>query len=403
MPGFKLLLKEKWPLTVGAQLSTPIVLLSMLVTLLLLSLAGHYCSAHTYFKNFVRFNRAATMETLFPTTFAQVLNTVTEKGKGRKLVIIGGDSVFWGHGQKDDQVWSEELARLLAPEFAVINLSERGGCPFELGYWVYEHLRRQGKEAILVTNCASVYPGAPTGNSIYNYFFSEARERDWLETYKERDLWIKQFQNPYTSQYLERTIWQKLDKYLYFRDLWTTVTYDLGSTTLVFSASGKQNYFLPRKYLPEEYDAVEMVLIDEQEARRWSGVQKARNDAAITVNEGGQFKVNPWGYDHLVSNLEPTVVPHLRANIITVTIKPNPFVLSLMDEKDREASKLSDALVLRTYRQLGFNAVYLDSLERPDYIDLEHISPAGGRKLARFIAEKVKQHEKLPTAGKSPD
>jgi len=41
--------------------------------------------------------------------------------KQKILVLVGGDSVLLGVGQKKEELWTKELQRILGSEFAVIN------------------------------------------------------------------------------------------------------------------------------------------------------------------------------------------------------------------------------------------------------------------------------------------
>jgi hypothetical protein len=53
--------------------------------------------------------------------------------KRQILVLVGGNSILLGVGQKKEQLWTKELQRVLGPDFAVVNIAFRGARLTEMG------------------------------------------------------------------------------------------------------------------------------------------------------------------------------------------------------------------------------------------------------------------------------
>src|SRR5258708_3802316 len=80
--------------------------------------------------------------------FCPSLDNLTELvshvvSKRKILVLVGGNSVLLGVGQKKELLWTKELQRLLGPDFAVVNLAFRGARPTEMGAVVAEVLSKK--------------------------------------------------------------------------------------------------------------------------------------------------------------------------------------------------------------------------------------------------------------------
>jgi hypothetical protein len=87
------------------------------------------------------------------------------------LVLVGGNSVLLGVGQKRDQLWTKELQRALGPDFAVVNLAFRGGRPTEMGAVVAKKYTR----LIYVANAEPMSMLLPLAGGPYEYLNWEAQ------------------------------------------------------------------------------------------------------------------------------------------------------------------------------------------------------------------------------------
>src|SRR5205814_1245403 len=91
----------------------------------------------------------------------------------KTLVVLGGNSVFNGSGQKVPELWSRLLQDELGEAYHVINFSAPGAGPVDTGGVVLQILAREYPRIIFVTNTEPGYY-APSENSAYSYLFWDA-------------------------------------------------------------------------------------------------------------------------------------------------------------------------------------------------------------------------------------
>jgi len=94
----------------------------------------------------------------------------------KTLVVLGGNSVFNGSGQKRNELWSRALQEDLGDRYHVVNFSGRAPVRWTTAAVIFECLAREYPTAIFVTNTEpGYYPAA--NRSAYAYLF-------WMPTAK---------------------------------------------------------------------------------------------------------------------------------------------------------------------------------------------------------------------------
>ena len=388
MHGFKLLAGPDWPHKLASSTMPFVVLMSMLLTIWLCSVVGKLFSERVYFSEFERLTRGLCLETSFPATFNQILNTVQKEHKPKtRLVLIGGDSVFFGQGQSESKYFSKRLAQFLGPDYSVVNLAMRGGKTFELAYWVLESLSKKDSDTILVTNSNFAYPGYPDGQSVYSYFFSDAQQKGFLRTYEKRDAFLKKSKDmDYVS---EQKIWQRLDKYLYFRDFWSTLQYELFFT--IWSYEPTRLWFEPRKNYKETFGGHETQPASTKEYKEWvHELQSRLNVVTFKDDQKGYVLKNEFWKD-ASTLVDATVMPDLRNRIYVCTLPFSRYEKEKAGLLDQKRSDMVDAETVKLYRDLGFKSVYIGELDNDDHADLEHFTDSGAEKVATLLAKEIKK------------
>lgn len=365
-----------------------IVLISMLLTILICSLSGKYFSEKVFFANFERLGRGLSLETSFPATFNQILNTVKKEHKpGTHLVLIGGDSVFYGQGQTKSKILSSRLAQLLGSEYSVVNLAIKGGKSFELAYWVLESLSKRDSDTILVTNSNFAFPGFPDGHSVYQYFFPDAQKKGLLRKFSCRDEFLK-VPDP-ADCFQEQNIWQELDKYLYFRDFWATLQYELFST--IWSYEPDQAWFAPHKNHIETISKYETEPANIKDHKVWLTELRKRLDVVTIKNNQGEYEFKEDFWKNTSNLVNATVIPDLRNHIFVCTVQCSRYIQEKAGSVDKKRCDMIYAQTEKVYRDLGFNSLYIGGFEENDHVDLEHLTDRGAEKVAKLLAKEIKK------------
>src|ERR1035441_7950718 len=120
--------------------------LGAILSFLACCIGGYVVSGMNYFKGFERFHRLIGPESSYYPTASQVRAIATSRLDRDKIaVVIGGNSILYGTGQRVDHVWTKELQILLGDRFRVINFAMRGATAGEFGATAAEVLENDHK------------------------------------------------------------------------------------------------------------------------------------------------------------------------------------------------------------------------------------------------------------------
>lgn len=335
----------------------------------------------------------------FYLTYNEILAQARDKlarSKGRPLVIIGGDSVFFGEGQSSDSLWSEELAKQLGDQYAVINLALPGTKVFEAGYWVYEKLKSEGAPVILVTTAMPSTVFEPSGTIPLHYMYFDAVERKCLSDFEERDLfslrhneWTLFKDGEHREIFKQRSI---INHYLACEELWTRFTYSvLGNyyhrTTAYRSLEPRVCFKDPLIDRPA-FDPIDTEKLDQGTniIRRYM--------AGITSLYEPQVKeeTQQFFWRRLAGCTKASVPANYKSQIIVCVTALNPLFLDELTVSERTKYDRIKALWLKNFREHGFYTVELNNeLKADSYIDFDHLTKSGGKAMATTLAPIVKQ------------
>jgi hypothetical protein len=140
-------------------------------------LAGHWAGKQNLFFSYQRIYHLISPEGFFYPSLDNLTVLVSHlAAKEKILVVVGGNSVFAGVGQKKEELWTKELQRLLGEDFTVVNLAFSGALPMEMGGVVAEVLSKRYPRLIYVTDRdAPMVMGPPEGRDNYEYLFWRQR------------------------------------------------------------------------------------------------------------------------------------------------------------------------------------------------------------------------------------
>src|ERR1700722_20319022 len=132
------------------------VFVGMIVGFSLMMLAGRWAGKQNLFVSYERNFPLISPEGYFYPSLDNLTELVSHVASKQKiLVLVGGNSVLLGVGQKKEQLWTKELQRVLGPDFVVVNLAFRGAYLTEMGAVVADVLSKKYPRLIYVTIEAS--------------------------------------------------------------------------------------------------------------------------------------------------------------------------------------------------------------------------------------------------------
>lgn len=382
------------------QINPRITLLALIASFTVCVMLGYLCSKEVLIPNFVRFHTEISMDTQFLPTFSQLYKMAAAKAqKSKYLVIVSGDSIFYGAGQSAERVWSKRLEEILGPDFAVINYAFRGGAALESGYWVLEALSKNYDNVFVVGNTWGVYCSGPIGQTPYSYHFWDARSHGYLRRYPARDKLVTKFATALTNQDAfyrlgnDTPLQMDLDSVLFFRDLWTTFYYRYFSPMWFIN-----NFLKPRAVYSDTTPTKFPPLGDEE--NRWIKTISNQHNELITMHADGTFDLHEKPFNVLKEMVDKSVIPSLRSRILIVQVDACPLFLEKLAAPTLAMRKKILERSAQVYNKLGFDSIIIDTLQNSDYVDGKHLSPAGGEKIAELIAVRLK--ELVARAPKAP-
>lgn len=356
--------------------------------------AGYQATDYSKPSHFYRFHQGISLEGRFYPPFSMLENLALAAWKpGRTVVIIGGNSILLGVGQTESELWSRELQNLLGESYAVVNLSFSGSYPSEAGALVAESLVRRGVPVIFVSNTAPG-PVARPYESIYAYLF-------WDAFYKQRLLpnALRAAELAYRDVALlpearvnltKGRLTGRLDAVLRFDELWHHVAYRHFFTLWV--ANARDEFWRPRDAISDQLAAsapLDMRFKDNFDLE----MNITRSFTAVyaeTDGKGGWKPTEP-SLQQAARDIEEIFTPPLRARMLILLFRNCPFYRLRLTPSEQARDDLVFDVYAKLWREHGIASLTVGSdFDSNDYSDRAHLSPDGGRKLARLVAAQVR-------------
>ena len=371
------------------------VLLGVALGFIACSLAGRQAAQQQPFENFVRFHQGINPETHFYPSFSQVLNLARQHIQpGKVLVVVGGNSIFHGVGQRESQIWTRHLQELLGESYLVLNLALKGNDPFEFGGLIAERLAWEGLPVVFLTTTLDANIDTGTAceweGRLYQYFFWDAWGKGLLPPDEKRDQWLNDdasWKDFHGSNRREVRYRSHVDGVVYASDLWNTVAYR--HLCSIFSPLKNQAFWEahrnigdhdPYSNVPEEAYNSEM---DSPLALKimqgWIHTPVA--DALIQGNRDGEVA-------KMYRQYVPAALLH-RTLLVFRFESAYYFERLPAVEQERYRAVLRRLPEVLDGEDLHVQVVGENYTER-DYVDRSHFSEQGGRKLAVELAPSVR-------------
>jgi hypothetical protein len=351
--------------------------------------------------DFARFYYYVNPDGGFYPTFRQLLaqaQATEEQDRQATLVIVGGDSVFFGEGQSAKDIWTKyleaELNKVPGKKYKVVNLAMPGMKAFEAGFWVFEHLHRKmpkGK-VLFVTNALPINFIEPIGTRPAAYLYHQARVGGFIPAVKERE--------NYVQKHADLTVADASDQETFFlqawinhlfadEELWTRFTYSVMGS--YYHRSTDYKSLLPRRLFkdPEVNRSAfagigcEHLEIGVQGIIRWIDAL----DYPVLKHKRQERLIF---FDRLKYASLASVDEELRGDTLVFVSSISPFYLSQMGERYRSEYVKVKRDWISVLKQCGFRASALnETLKEDDYVDYDHLTVSGGKAMACAVAAEI--------------
>jgi hypothetical protein len=351
------------------------------------AILGWSCSGRNMFHDFVRLTFYTGAESLFYPTASQLRNIVLERCPlDRTVIVVGGDSVFNGYGQPTEGIWTSLLERELGSEFCVVNLAAVFERMTDLGAVVVNMLSDTYERIFLVANTSAATCGPPDGGSVYRYVFWDAYYKGLLTQRDEMDGPIERALESRPAD-PELFLKARLDSVLYFTDLWQWITYEYVST--VWSWETRASPLRPRRSYPVP---VPTIVPSADRLAKVTPVQaKAYFDqysAHLFSDDGrGGWVERAEAWSAFEREIADALPPKIRRRTLVVLNALNAGYRRKVSVPLRQRERLATDATIARFRAAGYYAVAVGYDFVPDdFLDLTHMTPSGGAKLAHAVA-----------------
>ena len=373
-------------------------LVGLAVGFVALSWLGWLAGRNNYHQDFTRFFPEIAPEGSYYPTIAEMCTIARSRCRPDQiLVIVGGNSIFYGVGQPADQMWTRRLQALLGDRYAVINLAFRGASASDGGALAAEVLRREFPRQIYVANVGSMVCLDPTGSDPYRFLFWEAYFKGLLLPYAPRSDYLKaKFERRWSDLAPMVDVIGKveLDRALHFDDFWNRATIEYINTVPSFYHPDFPGTLTPRaEYRDDELDFRSLPFADRYRDSAFAvEMQIVRGATEPYYQQGpdGGWHLNPQTWQNFDAMDRAAIPAQLRQRTLIVVSQNSPYYLDRLTpaERAREEAGYRDSLAI--WRDAGYAAMtYPPGLTVDDYGDRTHLTVPGSEKLAASVAGEI--------------
>jgi hypothetical protein len=393
------------------------VLLGAVLGFGLLCVLGRQAARENHFQNFVRFMRWTAPDTKFYPTVGEMMAIIRAKTKpGQILVVVGGNSVLRGVGQSAAQVWTKVLQDELGDGYSVVNLAFDASGITDGAAVAAEALRKEYPRQIYIANAAPGQPPAPDGTGVYRFVFWEARAKGLLIDDPVRNAAIvASNKNPAVRDpapsvgpgLQELQIHSYLDHLFYYRDFWTTVTYERFNTVWGAYSPGPTSFLRARKmytdpgddrtkvsladrYIPANLDA-EMINVRGCSEFAY-GIVDATGFHEQKDPATGQWTLYQPTWTNFTEGIKGAMPAELKKRTLILMSRSSPYYLKKLTPDEQERDTLAYDHAVEMWKAGGYDSMTYGGMDFTDfdYNDRTHLTALGGNKLAHAVSAKVR-------------
>jgi hypothetical protein len=381
-------LVRPWPLLLGA-----------LASFLACCAAGAWCSRRPVYQHFERFHQLLSPEALHYPTASQVLALArAELPPDKVAVIVGGNSVLNGAGQRAERLWTKALQAALGDDYRVLNLAVRGAHPAEFGAVVAEALGRERPRVLFVTLTGYGCGGFPDGQ-FYQYFYWDAHAKGLLLPHPAREERLRELgPRGDPEKFAELRLQARQNAWCYFDDLWNALAYRRLST--VWAPFVWDHPFRPRQRFADP-DPGTALPFEQRYGPAFARAAAAKIHAweqgyhdflAYRRPPGRRAREVDPEHCALVRQLRACFPEGCRPRTLVLVPHENPYYLGQLAPAEQALSRRLVRDQVRAIEGAGFAALEVgrDFTVDDCYDGGGHYTEQGGARLAAAVAPKIR-------------
>jgi hypothetical protein len=377
-------------------------ILGIVVSFLACCLAGRLTQDRNCYRDFQRFHGYLSFTTLHYPTVSKVRAAARARlERNRIAVVVGGNSVLLGGCCNLDDVWTARLQDLLGDEYRVVNLAMLGARPSEFGATAAEVLLLDYPRLIFITNtwpCPAVpLSASPDGRPVFRYFFWEAYWKGWLQHYPARENALRLLERETRDKaFPELKAQLQLDEILRFRDLWTALEFNQGST--VWCQGLGPRWMQPRKCYPDRSDTAPPPALATLDKGSTKEVARLRDEVTYhnrtlqmppSAATDGRIVAGPGALEQSVNDCFPSVI---QKRMVMLVCDTNPYYVNQLTPLERVDYYAQSAKTVEALQRMGVAALEVGKDYPVEaYFDNVHLVREGERRMAEAVAPHVRE------------
>jgi hypothetical protein len=374
----------------GQRLSPVLVFIGIFAGFSLMVFAGHWAGKQNIFVAYERSYPLISPEGYFYPSLDNLTELVSHVASPRKiLVLVGGNSVLLGVGQKKDQLWTKELQRALGPDFAVVNLAFRGGRPTEMGAVVAEALSKKYTRLIYIANAEPMSMLLPLAGGPYEYLNWEAQASGELPK-RTSNSGVKSFAANRGELSIEGLMRGYFDHWSHASDLWNYIGYKYVFTVFNSLKSPPESFFEARSSSQDQESDV--LPIPQRFSLQEQGMRILRLfiDLRVKKDAQGDFRIDPGISAEFDRLARVAFSDSFKPRTLILLVYNAPYFVDQLSRDEREAYEFAFTQGKSSLQKAGYRSALIgQNWTDEDFADRAHLTASGGQKMASAIAPEI--------------
>jgi lysophospholipase L1-like esterase len=372
----------------GRNLRPVSLFVGIVVGFSLMVIAGRWAGRQNLFVAYERNYQLISPEGYFYPSLNNLTELVSHVASQRKiLVLVGGNSILLGVGQKTEQLWTKDLQRFLGPDFVVVNLAFRGARLTEMGAVVAEVLSKKYPRLIYVANAEPITMLLPAGG-LYGYLNWQAQASGKLAKINPGSEEAQMVVADRSREFLSEAALRGYFDYLsYASDLWNYIGYNYLFTVFNSLKTPPERFFEARKNSQDQEGNVPP--IPERFTLPEQGMWIIRTFLKSFVKEDaqGELSINRGVSDEFMRSARVAIPDSFKMQTLILLTYNAPFYVNQLSKEEYSAYKFTFSQGKYWLRKAGYNSAIIGlDFTNDDFADRGHLTGSGGQKMARDIA-----------------
>jgi hypothetical protein len=376
----------------GQRLNPVLVLIGICLGFSLMVLAGRWAGKQNLFVAYERSYPLIAPEGYFYPSLDNLTELVSHVVSKRKiLVVVGGDSVLLGVGQKKDQLWTKELQRVLGPDFAVVNLAFRGARPTEMGAVVAEVLSKKYTRLIYVANAEPMSMLLPSAGGPYEYLNWEAQASGELPKGTPNSDVQAFAANRGEEPSTEGSMRGYFDFWSHASDLWNYIGYKYLFTVFNSLKVPPERFFEARSSSQDQ--EADVLPIPQRFSLQGQSMRILRIfiDLWVEKDAKGDFRINPGVLAEFERLARVAFSDAFKPRTLILLVYNAPYFADQLSKDEYAAYQFAFSQGKSWLQKAGYHSALIGwNWTDNDFADRAHLTASGGQKMASAIAPEIR-------------